>query len=88
MFRPNVDQQIVFHCTGFRAEIAGENVASVSLVMGFKVVLSGVRPVADVALVGATFEVRLDVVKQAASGANFFGTQSAGEISFPVQVGC
>jgi hypothetical protein len=69
-----VDQQIVFDWKVPRAKIAGENVASVSLVMGFKVVLSGVRPVADVALVGATFEVRLDVIKQAASCSNFFGT--------------
>jgi hypothetical protein len=83
-----VDQQIVFDWKVLGAKMAGENVASVSLVMGFKVIFGGVRPVADVALVGAAFEVRLDVVKQAASGANFFGTQSAGEISFPVQVGC
>jgi hypothetical protein len=56
--------------------------------MGFKVIFGGVRPVADVALVGAAFEVCLYVVKQAASGANPFGTQSAGEISLAVKFGC
>jgi hypothetical protein len=78
-------QQVVFHWKFFGAKVTGENVASVSLVMGFKVVFGGVRPVADVALVGATEDVRLDVVKQTASGSNFFGTQSAGEISFTSQ---
>jgi hypothetical protein len=66
-----VDQQIVFDGKVLRAKIAGENVTSVSLKMGFKVIFGGV---ADVALVGATFEVRLYVVKQTAPGCNFFGT--------------
>jgi hypothetical protein len=83
-----VDQQIVFDWKVLRAKIAGKIVTSVSLKMGFKVIFGGVRPVADVALVGAAFEVCLYVVKQTASGANPFGTQSAGEISFPDQVGC
>jgi hypothetical protein len=65
---------VVFDWKVLRAKIACENVASVSLVMGFKVIFSGVRPVADIALEGAIFGVPLYVVKQVASGSNFFGT--------------
>jgi hypothetical protein len=70
----------------FGTKVTSENIASVSLVMGFKVVFGGVRPAADVALVGATVNVRLDVVNQSAFCTNIFGTQSTGEISFTSQI--
>jgi len=81
-------QQVVFHWKFFGAKVTSENIASVSLVMGFKVIFGSVRPVADVAIVGATEDVRLDVVKQTTSGANFFGTQCAAKISFACEVRC